>query len=151
MATRLKEIEDQALKLSPRERGKLTHRLIVSLEGAPQDTPEAIAKAWDEEIARRVADMESAARNGSRRNRYSKNRRNNRNGAQAVRVSFNPLAHAEVVEAVRWYVNEASVFWLTNSGNKSSAAYDWPSSPPCWLRLRLTIRVDCRFIGSPMR
>lgn len=28
-----------------------------------------------------------------------------------MRVSFNPLARAEVVEAARWYVNEASVFW----------------------------------------
>lgn len=59
MAAILKEIEDQALKLSPRERGELIHRLIVSLEGTPEDTPEAIAKAWDEEIARRVAEIDA--------------------------------------------------------------------------------------------
>lgn len=59
MAALLKEIESQALQLSPRERGELIHRLIVSLEGVPTDTPEAIAQAWDEEIARRVADMEA--------------------------------------------------------------------------------------------
>ena len=59
MAAILKEIEDQALSLTPRERGELIHRLIVSLEGTPEDTPEAIAQAWDEEIARRVADMEA--------------------------------------------------------------------------------------------
>jgi len=59
MAAILKEIEEQALQLSPKERGELVHRLIVSLEATPEDTPEAIAQAWDEEIARRVADMEA--------------------------------------------------------------------------------------------
>jgi putative addiction module component (TIGR02574 family) len=58
MAAILKEIESQALQLSPPERGELIHRLILSLEGEPEESPEAIAKAWDEEIARRVADME---------------------------------------------------------------------------------------------
>lgn len=55
MAALLKEIEDQALLLSTQERGELIHRLIVSLEG----TPEAIARAWDEEIARRVAEIDA--------------------------------------------------------------------------------------------
>ena len=59
MAAILEELENQALPLSPPERGKLIHRLIVSLEGEPTESPEAIAKAWDEEIARRVADMEA--------------------------------------------------------------------------------------------
>jgi putative addiction module component (TIGR02574 family) len=59
MAAILKEIENQALQLSPPERGELIHRLIVSLEGEPEDSPEVIAKAWDEEIARRVADMDA--------------------------------------------------------------------------------------------
>lgn len=59
MAAILKELEAQALQLSPQERGELIHRLIVSLEGPVEDTPEAIAQAWDEEIARRVADMEA--------------------------------------------------------------------------------------------
>jgi len=30
----------------------------------PEESPEAIAKAWDEEIARRVADMEAGRKNG---------------------------------------------------------------------------------------
>lgn len=59
MTTVLDELEAQALHLSPEERGQLIHRLIVSLEGTPEDTPEAIAQAWDEEIARRAADMEA--------------------------------------------------------------------------------------------
>lgn len=59
MSARLKEIAGQALSLTPKERGELIHRLIVSLEGEAEDSPEAIAKAWDEEIDRRVADMEA--------------------------------------------------------------------------------------------
>jgi putative addiction module component (TIGR02574 family) len=59
MAATLKDIENQALRLSPPERCELTRRLIVSLEGVPGDPPEAIAKAWDDEVARRVADMEA--------------------------------------------------------------------------------------------
>lgn len=59
MAAILEELESQALQLSPQERGKLIHRLIVSLDGESTESPEAIAKAWDEKIARRVADMEA--------------------------------------------------------------------------------------------
>lgn len=59
MAHILEKLENEALQLSPPERELLIHRLIVSLEGEPEDSPEAIAKAWDEEIARRVADMEA--------------------------------------------------------------------------------------------
>ena len=59
MTAILEKIENEALQLSPKERGELIHRLIVSLESEPEDSPEAIAKAWDEEIARRVADMEA--------------------------------------------------------------------------------------------
>jgi putative addiction module component (TIGR02574 family) len=59
MATILKEIEAQALSLSPQERGELIHRLIVSLDAPLEDTPEAIAQAWDEEIARRVAEIDA--------------------------------------------------------------------------------------------
>ena len=43
MVAILKEIESQALQLSPPERGELIHRLILSLEGEPEDSPEAIA------------------------------------------------------------------------------------------------------------
>lgn len=59
MVAILKEIESQALSLSPKERGELIHRLIVSLDGEPEDSPESIAQAWDEEISRRVADMDA--------------------------------------------------------------------------------------------
>ena len=59
MGAILKEIEAQALQLPPKEHGDLIHSLIVSLEAEPEDSPEPIAKAWEEEIARRVADMDA--------------------------------------------------------------------------------------------
>lgn len=59
MTTTPKEIEEQALKLPPKERRELIHRLIFSLEAMSDDNPEAIAKGWDEEIARRNKNMEA--------------------------------------------------------------------------------------------
>lgn len=59
MATILKDIEAKALELSPQERSSLIHRLILSLEGPTEEAPEEIAKVWDEEIARRIADLEA--------------------------------------------------------------------------------------------
>ena len=59
MGAILKDIEEQALRLPLKERSELAHRLIVSLDGEPEDSPEAIAQAWDEEIARRVAEIDA--------------------------------------------------------------------------------------------
>lgn len=59
MGAALKEIEEQALRLPLKERGELAHRLIVSLDGEPEDSPEALAKAWNEEISRRVAEIDA--------------------------------------------------------------------------------------------
>jgi putative addiction module component (TIGR02574 family) len=55
----IEALETAALRLTTAERGALIARLIDSLDGEPEDTPEAIAKAWDEEIARRVTDLEA--------------------------------------------------------------------------------------------
>ena len=59
MGAMIEELEAQALKLPPHERGELAHRLIASLDGEPTESPEVIAKAWDEEIARRVAEIDA--------------------------------------------------------------------------------------------
>ncbi len=59
MGAMLDELEAQAMQLPLRDRSELAHRLLVSLDGEPDGTPEEIAQAWDEEIARRVADTES--------------------------------------------------------------------------------------------
>ena len=47
------------MQLPLKERSELAHRLIVSLDGEPEDSPEAIAQAWDQEIARRVAEIDA--------------------------------------------------------------------------------------------
>jgi putative addiction module component (TIGR02574 family) len=59
MAVSLEELEAQALKLSIKERSRLIHRLIISIDGEPDGTPEEIARAWEEEIARRVEEIDS--------------------------------------------------------------------------------------------
>ena len=59
MNSTIAEIEARILKLSPEERDELTHRLMAIRDGVTGESPEEIAKAWDEEIARRVADMEA--------------------------------------------------------------------------------------------
>lgn len=59
MGSILEELEAQALELSPGERSELIHRLVVSLDGDPLESPGEIAQAWDKEIARRVSDMEA--------------------------------------------------------------------------------------------
>ena len=56
----LHEVEAEALQLPTQERGRLAGRLLQSLEPEPQDTPENIAKAWEEEIARRIKEMDAA-------------------------------------------------------------------------------------------
>ncbi len=59
MGAILKDIEEQALRLPLKERSELAHRLLVSFDGEPEDSPEAIAQAWDQEIARRVAEIDA--------------------------------------------------------------------------------------------
>ena len=59
MATTLEELEARALKLSVKDRSRLVQRLIVSLDREADGTPEEIARAWEEEIARRVAEIDS--------------------------------------------------------------------------------------------
>ena len=55
----LHDIEAEAPQLPLAERGRLAGRLLRSLEPEPQDTPENIAKVWEEEIARRIDDMDA--------------------------------------------------------------------------------------------
>lgn len=58
MPTPLHNIEAEALQLPLEERGQLVASLLGSLEPQPQDTPENIARSWDEEIARRIDDLD---------------------------------------------------------------------------------------------
>ncbi len=64
MAVEFKDIEAQALALPVGERSALVTRLLDSLEGMMDDSPEAVAAAWDEEVTHRVADFESGRTQG---------------------------------------------------------------------------------------
>ena len=59
MGAMLDELEAQAMQLPLKERSELARRLLDSLDGEPDGTPEEIAQAWDEEIARRVAEIDA--------------------------------------------------------------------------------------------
>lgn len=54
MSLTYQQVAQAAMQLSPDERADLAEKLWVSV-----DTPEAIATAWDEEIAHRVAQLEA--------------------------------------------------------------------------------------------
>ena len=64
MADLLDELTKQILKLDASERDELLRRVIVGIDGEPEDTPEAIARAWDEEIARRIDDLDAGRTKG---------------------------------------------------------------------------------------
>jgi putative addiction module component (TIGR02574 family) len=54
MSLTYKEIVSEAMKLAAKERADLADTLWISV-----DTPEAVAAAWDEEIKRRLAQLEA--------------------------------------------------------------------------------------------
>jgi putative addiction module component (TIGR02574 family) len=59
MKATFEQVVNDARELSPQERWKLVARLIRELEPA-EDLPDAeIEKAWDEEISRRLQDIDS--------------------------------------------------------------------------------------------
>jgi len=55
MASSADRIEDEALKLSMNRRAGLARRLLESLDEEAVEDPQAVARAWEEEIQRRVA------------------------------------------------------------------------------------------------
>lgn len=59
-----KDLEAQVLALPERERSALVARLLDSLESGFDDSPDAVARAWDEEIARRIADCDAGRTQG---------------------------------------------------------------------------------------
>ena len=59
-----KDLEAQVLALPERERSALVARLLDSLEGVFDDSPDAVASAWDEEIARRISDCDAGRTQG---------------------------------------------------------------------------------------
>jgi putative addiction module component (TIGR02574 family) len=55
----LNQVEEQALRLSLRDRARLAHRLLESLDEAVAEDPAEVERAWKEEIERRVADFDA--------------------------------------------------------------------------------------------
>ncbi len=64
MAAMFKDLEAQALALPAGERSALVSTLLESLEGTYDDSAQAVAKAWDDEIAHRVAEFEAGRTQG---------------------------------------------------------------------------------------
>lgn len=58
MGLPLKQWEAEALELSVRERARLAHCLLVSLDDEADD-PAEVERAWEDEIRRRLAEVES--------------------------------------------------------------------------------------------
>lgn len=59
MSLPVEQLETEALELPRRERARLAHRLIVSLDEDPSEDPAEVARAWEAEIRRRVAELEA--------------------------------------------------------------------------------------------
>ena len=64
MSALLEDLKTQVLQLPPPDRDELIRALIESLDGEPEGTPEEIARAWEEEISRRIADFEAGRTKG---------------------------------------------------------------------------------------
>ncbi len=58
MAQDASELLKRALALAPEERAELASSLLESLD-ASEDDPKTVQAAWDEEIARRIEDLDS--------------------------------------------------------------------------------------------
>ena len=59
MGLPLKRIENEALELPSSDRAQLATRLIASLEGETPDDPAEVERAWEEEIRRRLAELDA--------------------------------------------------------------------------------------------
>lgn len=59
MAVVFANVNEQALQLTPDEKRALIESLVISLDCDPEADPQAVARAWDEEIARRVEEMDN--------------------------------------------------------------------------------------------
>lgn len=65
----LEKIRSEALDLPESERAELAHNLVASLDGPPEPDVE---KAWDTEILRRLAEIDSGTANLIDREEFSR-------------------------------------------------------------------------------
>jgi putative addiction module component (TIGR02574 family) len=59
-STALETVRSEALNLSEAERAELAYNLVTSLDGSPDSDVE---KAWDNEIMRRLAEIDAGTAN----------------------------------------------------------------------------------------
>ena len=59
MSLPLERLEAEAMELSSRERARLAHRLIASLDDDVEEDPAEVDRAWEEEIQRRLDEYRS--------------------------------------------------------------------------------------------
>lgn len=59
MGQPLKQLVSDALELPAHERAQLAHRLIISLDEEIEDDPAEVQRAWEDEIRRRMAEVEA--------------------------------------------------------------------------------------------
>lgn len=58
MAVVFADVNEQALQLTPDEKRALIESLVISLDCDADADPQEIARAWDEEVARRIEAMD---------------------------------------------------------------------------------------------
>jgi putative addiction module component (TIGR02574 family) len=61
MAATVDQLAQDALTLSDQERAELAHKLLISLNGVPDEGAE---EAWDQEIAKRVQKIRDGTAKG---------------------------------------------------------------------------------------
>ena len=61
MSATIEQLTQEALGLSEHERAELAHRILVSIEGPPE---EGVDAAWDAEIAKRVERIQQGTAKG---------------------------------------------------------------------------------------
>jgi putative addiction module component (TIGR02574 family) len=59
MKATLEQVTEEALNLSPPDRAALTRVLIEALDAGPAEDPAEIEAAWDQEISRRLQEIDS--------------------------------------------------------------------------------------------
>ena len=59
MSAAAKEILEATLKLDAKERARIAHEIIVSLDEEPAE--EGVEQAWEDELARRADEVDSGA------------------------------------------------------------------------------------------
>jgi putative addiction module component (TIGR02574 family) len=59
MARTVEQIEAEALDLAGEARARLVRRLILNFEEQPTEHPAGVKAAWEEEIERRIAEVDA--------------------------------------------------------------------------------------------